>query len=117
MDKSMNRYWMQVVVAGMFEIGWVIGLKHSHNALSWTATAIAIIVSMYLLVLSTRKLPAGTAYAVFTGLGTAGTVLFEMLVFGEPFRLAKLLLILLLVCGVAGLKLVTTTEQAAKEGD
>ncbi|WP_230202539.1 DMT family transporter [Paenibacillus ihumii] len=107
MDRKMNFYWLLVLVAGAFEIGWVIGLKHSYNVLTWFATVVAIFVSMYLLVLSTRKLPTGTAYAVFTGIGTSGTVLFEMLVFGEPFRLAKLLLIILLICGVAGLKLVT----------
>ncbi|WP_110932958.1 DMT family transporter [Paenibacillus bouchesdurhonensis] len=112
MDTKMNRYWGLVLVAGLFEIGWVIGLKHSHNVLTWTATAVAIFVSMYLLVLSTRKLPTGTAYAVFTGIGTSGTVILEMIVFGEPFKLAKLLLIMLLVCGVAGLKLVTTEQDA-----
>ncbi|GAA0134347.1 multidrug efflux SMR transporter subunit YkkC [Paenibacillus sp. YSY-4.3] len=110
MDRKMNQYWLIVLVAGLFEIGWVIGLKHSHDIMTWSATVVAIFASMYLLVLSTRKLPTGTAYAVFTGIGTSGTVLFEMLVFGEPFRLAKLLLIVLLICGVAGLKLVTKEQ-------
>ncbi|MNP57937.1 Multidrug resistance protein YkkC [compost metagenome] len=67
--------------------------------------------SMYLLILATKKLPVGTAYAVFTGIGTAGTVIAEMVLFGEPFRIIKLLLILLLLSGVIGLKIVTVEPQ------
>ncbi|MMZ62289.1 Multidrug resistance protein YkkC [compost metagenome] len=71
--------------------------------------------SMYLLILSTKKLPVGTAYAVFTGIGTAGTVLTEMLIFNEPVKVVKLLLILLLMAGVVGLKMVTTEKENEKE--
>jgi paired small multidrug resistance pump len=112
----MKRDWGLVGVAGLFEIGWVIGLKHAGDVLSWVGTAICIGMSMYLLILSGRRLPIGTVYAVFTGIGTAGTVIAEMALFGEPFRWAKLLLILLLMVGVIGLKLVTDGEKRTEGG-
>ncbi|PYI55743.1 DMT family transporter [Paenibacillus flagellatus] len=110
----MNRHWITVWIAGCFEIAWVIGLKHAYDATTWLLTLAAIAVSMALLIRASGKLPVGTTYAVFTGIGTAGTVLMETIVFGEPLRVVKLLLILLLVCGVAGLKLVTV-ETKTKE--
>lgn len=110
----MNRHWTLVFVAGLFEIVWVIGLKHAEGPMGWTGTAAAIFVSMILLIQAAKRLPTGTAYAVFTGIGTAGTVLVEMLAFGEPFRPLRLLLIALLLGGVIGLKAITK-DQAAKE--
>ncbi|UQZ87683.1 Multidrug resistance protein YkkC [Paenibacillus konkukensis] len=109
----MNRNWWMVFIAGLFEIAWVIGLKHSHHALAWCGTAAAVLISMDLLIRASKRLPIGTAYAVFTGIGTTGTVVTEMLFFGEPFRIAKLLLILLLIGGVIGLKMIT---KPAKDG-
>ncbi|MEC5424991.1 multidrug efflux SMR transporter [Virgibacillus sp. C22-A2] len=103
----MKKDWNFVFIAGLFEIGWVIGLKHSFNLGTWLLTAIAIYISMHLLIIASRRLPVGTTYAVFTGMGTTGTVILEILVFGEPFQLAKALLILLLLCGVIGLKTIT----------
>lgn len=103
----MNRNWSMVFIAGLFEIAWVIGLKHSSSPISWLGTLIAILVSMDLLIRASKRLPVGTTYAVFTGIGTSGTVITEMVVFGEPFKIAKLLLILLLVTGVIGLKVIT----------
>ncbi|WP_282937239.1 multidrug efflux SMR transporter [Paenibacillus sp. RC67] len=108
----MNRNWVMVFIAGLFEIVWVIGLKHSHNTWTWAGTIIAILISMDLLIRASSKLPVGTTYAVFTGIGTTGTVITEMLLFGEPFKLSKLLLILLLIAGVVGLKMVTTTKKS-----
>ncbi|WP_028552528.1 DMT family transporter [Paenibacillus sp. UNC451MF] len=108
----MNRNWAMVFIAGLFEIVWVIGLKHSHNMWTWGGTIIAILVSMDLLIRASSRLPVGTTYAVFTGIGTTGTVITEMLVFGEPFKLSKLLLILLLIAGVVGLKMITTTKKS-----
>ena len=70
---------------------------------------IAIIASNYLMITAAQVLPAGTVYAIFVGLGTAGTVMAEILFFGEPFKLAKILLIILLA-GVIGLKLVTNDK-------
>ncbi|MDQ0230162.1 DMT family transporter [Metabacillus malikii] len=103
----MNRAWSAVIIGAIFEVLWVTGLKHSDDVLTWTGTIIAIIISFVLLIKATSTLPVGTAYAVFTGLGTTGTVILEMLVFGEPFKPIKIVLILILITGVVGLKLVT----------
>lgn len=103
----MNRSWTLVILGVLFEVGWVIGLKHSDSLLTWSLTILAIVVSFALLIKATSKLPVGTAYAVFTGLGTTGTVLLDMLAFGEPFQLLKIALIVMLLIGVIGLKVVT----------
>jgi paired small multidrug resistance pump len=103
----MNRSWLIVFIGGIFEVIWVVGLKHSFDWWTWLGTAVAIYVSLYFLIRSAKKLPVGTVYAVFTGLGTVGTVAVEILFFGEPFRLIKLLLVLLLLSGVIGLKMIT----------
>lgn len=106
----MNFEWMKVFIAAFFEVFWVIGLKHADSFWTWTGTAIAIYISFYGLIAAGKKLPVGTAYAVFVGLGTAGTVISEILFFNEPVKLTKLLLIGLLLVGVIGLKLVTKEE-------
>ncbi|MBV7508707.1 multidrug efflux SMR transporter [Bacillus sp. sid0103] len=103
----MNTNWIKVFVAAFFEVFWVIGLKHADDFWTWTGTVISIIISFYVMIMAGRKLPVGTVYAVFVGLGTAGTVISEILFFGEPFKMSKILLILLLLAGVIGLKLVT----------
>ncbi|MEH7178108.1 DMT family transporter [Neobacillus vireti] len=103
----MNTDWIKVFVAALFEVFWVIGLKHADDFWTWAGTVIAIIISFYGMIMAGRKLPVGTVYAVFVGLGTAGTVISEILFFGEPFKISKILLILLLLAGVIGLKLVT----------
>lgn len=116
---KMNKKWLLVFIAGVFEICWVIGLKHPVYLWEWTGTVISIIVSFVLLIYASAKLPVGTVYAVFAGMGTAGTVLAEMILFGEPFKLLKMALILLLLCGVIGLKLVTDQkedQEAAQKG-
>ncbi|TYS65775.1 multidrug efflux SMR transporter [Sutcliffiella horikoshii] len=111
----MNTDWIKVIVAAFFEVFWVIGLKHADEFWTWTGTIIAIFVSFYLMIMAGRKLPVGTVYAVFVGLGTAGTVFSEILFFGEPFKVEKIILILLLLAGVIGLKLVTKDKY--QEGD
>ena len=103
----MNTDWMKVFVAALFEVFWVIGLKHADDFWTWTGTVLSIIISFYGMIMAGRNLPVGTVYAVFVGLGTAGTVISEILFFGEPFKISKILLILLLLTGVIGLKLVT----------
>lgn len=112
----MNKDWVKVFVAALFEVFWVIGLKHADSFLTWTGTMISIVISFYVMIMAGRKLPVGTVYAVFVGLGTAGTVLSEILFFGEPFKIEKVLLILLLLAGVIGLKLVTK-DHSQKEGE
>ncbi|KSU81154.1 multidrug efflux SMR transporter [Fictibacillus enclensis] len=108
----MNRYWFLVIMGGLLEVLWVSGLKHADTPLEWTATGLVIVVSFFLLIPCLNKLPVGTVYAVFTGLGTAGTVLAEMLFFGVPFSWAKVSLIALLLVGVMGLKAVTGEPEA-----
>ncbi|MGO4495370.1 multidrug efflux SMR transporter [Paenibacillus sp. 2RAB27] len=109
----MNRYWIYIFVGVIFEVIWVTGLKHSDTTWTWIATVIAMYISFHLVISASTKLPVGTVYAVFTGMGTAGTVIVEMLFFGEPFQLLKVFLILLLLSGVFGLKFVTSGEKGA----
>jgi paired small multidrug resistance pump len=106
----MNANWVKVFVGAFFEVFWVIGLKHANGFWSWTGTVISIIVSFYLIIMAGRKLPVGTVYAVFVGLGTAGTVVSEIIFFGEPIKAEKIILILLLLVGVLGLKLLTKDD-------
>ena len=112
----MNMYWLQVLIGAIFEVFWVIGLKHAHDVWTWTGTAIAIAISFYALVIAGRHLPVGTVYAVFVGLGTAGTVLAELLFFGEPFRWEKLAMIFMLLVGVIGLKMATPDDREPETG-
>ncbi|WP_453992830.1 DMT family transporter [Bacillus nitroreducens] len=107
----MNLEWAKVFLAAFFEVFWVIGLKHADSFWTWTGTAIAIYISFYALIAAGKKLPVGTVYAVFVGLGTAGTVLSEILFFNEPVKMTKLLLIGVLLIGVIGLKLVTKEKE------
>jgi len=103
----LNKYWLMVFSAGIVEVAWVSGLKHASTFLEWSGTILAIVISFYLLIYTTKYLPIGTVYAVFTGLGTAGTVIAEIILFNEPINLVKILLILVLLIGVIGLKMVT----------
>ncbi|WP_422658640.1 DMT family transporter [Paenibacillus sp. EC2-1] len=111
----MNRNWIYVLLSGLVEIVWVIGLKHSSNVWEWLGTLLAICASFYLIIEAAKRLPVGTVYAVFTGIGTAGTVAAEMLLFGEPFKLVKVLLIGVLLAGVIGLKLVTDDSSGQQD--
>lgn len=111
----MNKYWFILFVAAVMEVFWVIGLAHSHDVWTWTGTAILIVLSNYLMVSVAQHLPAGTVYSVFVGLGTGGTVLADILFFGEPFRWEKILVIGMLLTGVIGLKTVTDKQLAEKE--
>jgi quaternary ammonium compound-resistance protein SugE len=102
--------WVLLLVAALFEIGWAIGLKYSHGfSRMWptVGTVLAMIVSMLLLALAARALPIGTAYAIWTGIGAAGTALLGIWLFGEPATAARLLCVGMIVAGVVGLKLVT----------
>jgi paired small multidrug resistance pump len=103
----MNRSWFTIFVASLFEVSWVVGLKYSYNWWTWLLTCAAIFISFKYLISSAKKLPIGTVYAVFTGLGTTGTVAVEMLIFDVPFSWTKLSLIFILLVGIIGLKTVT----------
>lgn len=103
----MNKEWAKVYIAAFFEVCWVSGLKHADDFWTWSGTILSIIISFYGFISAGRSLPMGTVYAVFVGLGTAGTVLAEMIFFSEPLQPSKLFFILLLLVGVIGLKFVT----------
>ena len=109
----MDKKWLQVVIAAFFEVGWVIGLKHATSAGQWSLTIVAIIVSFYLMINASSKLPVGTVYAVFVGLGTVGTVLSDIILFDYPAKPMKLILIAILLTGVVGLKILTPKEDAS----
>lgn len=99
--------WFLLLIAGLFEIGWAVGLKYSEGFTRVgvsLATAASMIISLGLLGLSLRTLPLGTAYAVWTGVGTVGTALLGMLLFGDAVSGARLGCIALIVAGIVGLK-------------
>lgn len=106
----LNMNWIKVFVAAIFEVFWVIGLKHAYDFWTWSGTVISILISFYAMIMAGKKLPVGTVYAVFVGLGTAGTVFSDIVFFDEPFKPAKIILIMVLLAGVIGLKLVTSDK-------
>ena len=102
--------WLVLILAGLVEIGWAVGLKYTEGFTKlWPSvwTVAAMVVSLALLGIAVRWLPVGTAYAVWTGIGTVGTVLLGIWLFGESAEPARLAFIALIVAGVAGLKFVT----------
>lgn len=99
--------WFKVILAGLIEIVWVTGLNTADSLLSWTGTFIVIIISFFLVISACKYLPVGTVYAVFVGIGAVGTVLVDMIFFGDPFDLVKISLIIILIIGIIGLKLTT----------
>jgi len=111
----MNRYWLMVFGAGFIEVAWVSGLKYAQTPFEWLGTAVAIIISFFILIYATNYLPIGTVYAVFTGLGTTGTVIAEIFLFHEPVRPLKIILIAMLLIGVIGLKIVTDKQKGEEE--
>ncbi len=102
--------WLILFVAGLFEIGWAIGLKYTESfsrLVPSILTVICMVLSVVLLGWALRTLPVGTAYAVWTGIGAVGTALLGIWLFGEPATAGRLVSILLIVCGIVGLKLVS----------
>ncbi len=107
----MLKHWLRVVYGAIFEVGWVVGFKHAATLWEWGLTALAVYLSFYFLIKAGEVLPAGTAYAVFVGLGTLGTTVTGIIAFGEPVSLAKVALIFLLLIGIGGLQMVTAREE------
>ena len=102
--------WLVLLVAGLCEIGWAIGLKYTEGFSRLVPTALtvtAMVASVALLGWSLKALPVGTAYAVWTGIGAVGTAILGMMLFDEPRDVARLVCIGLIVAGILGLKLVT----------
>jgi quaternary ammonium compound-resistance protein SugE len=100
--------WVVLVIAGLFEVGWAIGLKYTEGFTRlWPSvgTAAAMVVSVVLLGWAMRSLPVGTAYAVWTGIGAVGTVILGIVLFHEPATAARLLCVAMILAGIVGLKL------------
>ena len=107
--------WFVRVVAGVLEIGWAVGLKYTEGFTRlWptVGTAAALIGSMALLGAAVRTLPLGTAYAVWTGIGTVGTAVLGIVLFREPATAMRLVCIALIVAGILGLKLASASPPA-----
>ena len=100
--------WLILVIAGLFEIGWAIGLKYTQGFTRlWPTlgTVGAMVISVGLLGVAMRELPVGTAYAVWTGIGAVGTVILGIVLFGDPANAPRLVCVGLIVAGILGLKL------------
>ncbi|MBC3806312.1 quaternary ammonium compound efflux SMR transporter SugE [Undibacterium seohonense] len=103
--------WVVLLCAGMFEIVWAIGLKYSHGFTRfWPSliTVAAMLISVVLLGYAMKTLPVGTAYAIWVGVGALGTAVFGIVLFGEPLNLIRVLSLVLILCGIIGLKLSST---------
>ncbi len=105
--------WFHLLIAGLLEVAWAVGLKQTAG---WTRlwpsliTVALMIASFFFLSLALRTLPIGTAYAIWTGIGAIGTALIGIYIFDEPRTAARLVCILLIISGVVGLKLASSTQ-------
>jgi len=100
--------WLAVIAAGLFEIAWAFGLKYSDGLTRFwptLATAVAILASFALMSFALRSLPFGTAYAIWTGIGAAGSIIVGMVIFSEPTDPIRIICLTLIVAGMVGLKL------------
>jgi quaternary ammonium compound-resistance protein SugE len=103
--------WLILFLAGLFEVGWAVGLKYTDGfTRPWPtlATAVAMAISLWLLGIAMKSLPLGTAYAVWVGVGTIGTVILGIVLFSEPVNALRLVSVGLILAGIIGLKLATT---------
>jgi quaternary ammonium compound-resistance protein SugE len=106
--RSESMYWTVLVLAGLFEIAWAVGLKYTEGftrLIPSVLTGAAMVISIVLLAIATKKLPLGTAYAVWTGIGAVGAVTLGIVLFGESAQPLRLLCVGLIVVGILGLKL------------
>ena len=102
--------WVYLFVAGLFEIGWAIGLKYTNGftrLVPTLLTAISMVISLGLLGIALKTLPVGTAYAVWTGIGAVGTAILGVYLLGEPATVGRLVCIGLIVSGIVGLNVVS----------
>lgn len=102
--------WLILVVAGLFEVGWAIGLKYTDGFTRlWpsVATGVCMVISVVLLGIAMKTLPVGTAYAVWVGIGAVGTALLGIVLLGDAANAGRIVSLLLIVAGVVGLKLAT----------
>ncbi len=104
--------WIMLFVAGLFEIGWAIGLKYTEGFTKlWpsVATVAALIASIILLGMAMKSIPVGTAYSIWVGIGAVGTVILGIWLFDEPAGVLRLVSVGLIVAGVVGLKLTSAS--------
>lgn len=102
--------WLFLILAGLSEVGWAVGLKYSQGftrLLPSIFTIAGMITSFYFLSLALKNLPLGTAYAIWTGIGTVGTVTLGIILFKEPIDITRLICIGFIVVGIVGLKVVS----------
>jgi len=102
--------WIILVVAGLFEVGWAIGLKYTEGFTRlWPTvwTVVAMIISLWLLGIAMKSLPVGTAYSIWVGVGAVGTVVLGILLLGESAHAARLVSVAFIIAGIVGLKLAT----------
>lgn len=102
--------WIYLLIAGFFEVAWAIGLKLSHGFSNLTIsifTILGMIASFYFLSISLKNIPLGTAYAVWTGIGTIGTIIFGIFLFKEPVTIMRIVCLSLIILGITGLKLLS----------
>jgi quaternary ammonium compound-resistance protein SugE len=102
--------WVYLGVAGLFEIGWAIGLKYSDGfskPFPSFLTVVAMAFSIWLLAVAMRTIPVGTAYAVWTGIGAVGVAVLGMVLFGESREIVRVLCLFLIIAGIVGLKVVS----------
>ena len=100
--------WFILFIAGLFEVVWAVGIKYTEG---WTrlwpaiVTVLAMIASFYLLSMALKQIPMGTAYAVWTGIGTIGTVIYGIIFFKEPTDIFRIVCIMLIIFGIVGLRI------------
>lgn len=102
--------WVILVIAGLFEVVWAIGLKYTEGFTRlWptVGTVVAMVLSVWLLGVAMKSLPVGTAYAIWVGVGAVGTVILGIVLFGEPANIARIISVALIIAGIIGLKLAT----------
>jgi quaternary ammonium compound-resistance protein SugE len=102
--------WALLVLAGLCEVGWAIGLKYTEGFTRFwpsAGTVLAMGLSIWLLAIAMKSLPVGTAYAVWVGIGAVGTVILGIILFNEPANVARIASIVLIVAGIVGLRLAT----------
>ena len=105
---SLTTAWILLVAAGLLEVVWAIGLKYSEGFTKLVPSAVTLVaafLSFWLLAVSMRALPLGTAYAAWTGIGVVGAAILGMMLFDEPANAARVACIVMIVAGIAGLKL------------
>ncbi len=104
--------WINLFIAGLFEVMWAISLKYSNgftNLIPSVITAIGMVASYYFLALAVKELPIGTAYTIWTGMGAVGAVILGIILFSEQVSPARILFLSLIIIGIIGLKLTSQT--------